>query len=124
MADPSGCTQQRHMSDTLQLKAIWVGAAAIALAIAAALLAAYAVIHLGSDGASAPRLAAHVGNPPPIEGGIVLQAHPAQDIRAFADEKKQVLDRYEWIDRDHTIARIPIDRAMALLAGGAAERKR
>ena len=44
-----------------------------------------------------------------------LQDHPGQDLQALHRRKQAVLDSYGWVDRDAGIARIPIDRAMALL---------
>jgi hypothetical protein len=45
-----------------------------------------------------------------------LQPDPAGDIAAERAQQQTRLDRYEWIDRDVGIARIPIARAMALMA--------
>ncbi len=125
MADtPSGAERARYMAEDLHLKAIVAGALSIAAAIAFALVAAFAVVHLGNDGRPAPNLAAHFGRPPSIEGDAVLQPNPAQDIRTFTAEKRRLLDGYAWVDREHGIARIPIERAMALIASGATEGKR
>ncbi len=43
-----------------------------------------------------------------------LQAHPASDLAAYRAEKERVLESYGWVDREHGIVRIPIERAMAL----------
>lgn len=45
-----------------------------------------------------------------------LQPDPASDLAAERAQQQARLDRYQWIDRDAGIARIPIERAMALLA--------
>jgi len=36
-------------------------------------------------------------------------------MRSYADSQDQLLDTYGWIDRQHGIVRLPIDRAMELL---------
>jgi len=105
---------EQTMHESVHVKGILIGGLCIAGAIGFALLAAFGAIHLGSNGS--PHLAAHPGKPLEIEGQAVLQVHPAEDIRAFRAQKQQLLDSYEWVDREHTIARIPIERAMELLA--------
>src|SRR5579871_653540 len=44
---------------------------------------------------------------------LVNQAHDLKDFRA---SEQSVLDSYDWVDRDHGVVRIPIDRAIDLLA--------
>jgi hypothetical protein len=43
-----------------------------------------------------------------------LQTHPLRDLRAVRDVEDSHLNHYGWIDRQHGIAQIPIDRAMVL----------
>jgi hypothetical protein len=45
-----------------------------------------------------------------------LQAHPQQDLQALRRHKQAILESYGWVDRDAGIARIPVSRAMSLLA--------
>lgn len=52
----------------------------------------------------------------PPAPGPSLQAAPAQDLKAMREVEDGVLNSYGWTDRDAGIVRIPIDRAMALLA--------
>src|SRR4051812_5369794 len=106
----------RYSSDRVNLRGIGLGALAILGAIAFAIAAAFVAVHVGHDEASPPRLAARLSESPPISGPVRLQPDPAQDIALFRAQKQSLIDRYEWVDREHGIARIPIDRAMALLA--------
>jgi hypothetical protein len=46
-----------------------------------------------------------------------LQADPYRDLNAALMGQTQVLTTYGWADADHKQARIPIDRAMALVVG-------
>jgi hypothetical protein len=117
----SGAERARHVDDGLRIDRIIAAALSIAAAIGFALAAAFAVIHLGNDGRRPQDLAARVGEPPSIRGDVVLQRDPATDIRAFTAEKRRLLDGYAWIDREHGIARIPIERAMSLTASNAAK---
>ena len=43
-----------------------------------------------------------------------LQTNPLRDLEAVRKAEDAHLDRYAWIDREHGIAQIPIDRAMLL----------
>lgn len=46
-----------------------------------------------------------------------LQVDPRRDLAALHEEERQALAGYGWVDREAGIARIPIERAMELLAG-------
>ena len=50
--------------------------------------------------------------PPPPR----LQNYPFQDIKELRQNDKPLLSTYEWIDRNAGTVRIPVDRAMDLLA--------
>jgi hypothetical protein len=41
-----------------------------------------------------------------------LQAEPADELAAFKREKARKLQRYAWVDREHGVVQIPIERAM------------
>ena len=113
----------RYMPEGLDLTGIGLGGLSIAAAIAFALVAGYAVTHIGI-GLPPPWTGAQPGSPPSIRANAVLQPDPGQDIRAFTAEKRALLQGYAWADAKHTVARIPIERAMAIVARGAAEQKR
>jgi hypothetical protein len=90
-----------------------VGALVIATAIAIANVCGFLFLRSAGGGSDiAAREHAH----PRIAGDVRLQVDPARDIAAFRAEKQQLLDSYGWVDREHGIARIPIERAMAMLA--------
>lgn len=62
------------------------------------------------------------GKPMPLKpphiaaGAAVLAVTPRADLAQFEKIDAADLDRYGWIDRDHDVVQIPIERAMALLA--------
>lgn len=56
--------------------------------------------------------AQHVVPPPPH-----LEVNPLAALARNAAAQKHLLDTYGWANGDHTLARIPIDRAMALTVG-------
>jgi hypothetical protein len=45
-----------------------------------------------------------------------LQAQPIDDLRALRAWEDERLEAWAWVDREAGLARIPIERAMALLA--------
>lgn len=45
-----------------------------------------------------------------------LQSAPSQDYQQFRREEDERLHSYGWVDREHKVVRIPIARAMELLA--------
>ncbi len=61
----------------------------------------------------APTLLEQRVPPPP---GPRLQTRPAEDLRAYRTRESALLDGYAWLDAKGGIARIPIERAMSLLA--------
>jgi hypothetical protein len=46
----------------------------------------------------------------------VLQAAPAQELEALRKAEDRVLNQYRWIDKSQGVVRIPIERAMDLVA--------
>ena len=45
-----------------------------------------------------------------------LQANPRIDLRAIRAEEDKQLHSYGWVDQQHGVVRIPIERAMDILA--------
>ncbi len=44
-----------------------------------------------------------------------LQPDPTADLNKFRTREEETLNSYGWIDKDHGVVRIPIDRAMQLM---------
>lgn len=63
-----------------------------------------------------PALAeARVQQPPP---GPRLQEHPERELAAMRAEEDAILESYAWVDETAGVARIPVTRAMEILAAG------
>ena len=45
-----------------------------------------------------------------------LSVNPGEELKALRAEETKLLEGYEWVDRDKGIVRIPIARAMEILA--------
>ncbi|MBI2897024.1 MAG: hypothetical protein HYY06_25935 [Deltaproteobacteria bacterium] len=47
-----------------------------------------------------------------------LEVSPGVTLRRIRAREDEILSSYGWVDRDAGVVRIPIDRAMDLVAGG------
>lgn len=55
--------------------------------------------------------------PPALSSGAPrLEITPREDLQRFDSAEARLANSYGWTDRDHGVARIPIKRAMDLLA--------
>src|SRR5260370_7366841 len=50
-----------------------------------------------------------------------VQTHQAEQLKDLLAAQRQQLTAYEWADQDKTLIRIPIERAMEIIAHRAAE---
>jgi cytochrome b561 len=85
----------------------WI-AAILAASLAAIVLLMYLLAHTWLQTTEPP--------PGAIPPEPRLQNDPASDLAAERSREQAQLDGYAWVDRDAGIARIPVDRAMDILA--------
>jgi hypothetical protein len=109
---PHGGHEERDVSVGRVFAAVAGVGAVIVLTFVAmrGLLAGYEA----RPGTEAPRLAAEYGRTAPPEPR--LQTNPREDLRRLHEQEDALLNGWAWVDRSAGTARIPIDRAMALLA--------
>ncbi len=87
------------------------GSLLIALVVAAAVaVALLGGVHPPRPVTAAPPTAVPALAPP------LLQPAPAGDLRSYRSEKSAQLEGYAWADKDAGLARVPIERAMQILA--------
>ena len=115
-------TAPRHeVADVSGRRIVWTaaGLATMLVVVALAAWAVLSVLRSGSaqDASSLRAAAARMPSPR-------LQTAPSRDLDALREEKRALLSDYRWLDRDAGVVRIPIERAMELLAerGGAQAR--
>lgn len=85
--------------------------------ILAAVVVGIAVgLHFLMADAVIPNYAEIVTRPGKIPPPPRLQPHPQTDLATFRAGKEALLSEYQWTDRQHTFARIPIQRAMQIYA--------
>ena len=51
----------------------------------------------------------------PTPEGPLLQVDSDQELRAYLEAQRDALGRYEWLDRDAGIVRLPVERALELV---------
>ena len=98
---------------------IWVGMGLVVVTLAAV------VLMLPFMGVLATREAAKSEPASPLAGVIGrrlppqprLQTHPLADLETLRRAEEAALSGYAWVDEDAGIMRIPIERAIDLLAG-------
>ena len=108
-----------HESRDVRIRPIvssFVGLGAITLGV---LLLVYVILRAFTasnveHSAPASPLAASYGRQAPPEPR--LQIAPRDDLRHLHEREEAVLDGYGWVDRDAGVTRIPIERAIELLA--------
>jgi hypothetical protein len=118
MTPPSPDPASRHAHETTDVSPLYVGLFAAALVLMIALVLPFLhwvfwrfeAIAERSDPAQSP-LAGDQTPPAPQ-----LQADPETDLVKMRSEENQALSSYGWIDRSQRVIRVPIDRAIDILA--------
>lgn len=108
-----------HEPDRTSLRPILIGAAVLATLVALGfvvptLLETVFVAREERLGPPPNPLVASAGRQLP--SGPRLQVNPWRDITAFRAAERELLTTYGWIDRQRGVVRIPIDRAMDIVA--------
>jgi hypothetical protein len=121
MSTPEGAVPSAagHETGDVRVRPLFVIAGALAAFIALCavlmlLLFGYLARREARTAAPVSPLAGIYGRKEPPEPR--LQAHPADDLRALHDAESAALGETAWIDEDAGIMRIPIERAIDLLA--------
>ena len=52
---------------------------------------------------------------PARPSGPLLQPHPPSDMQKLREEEADILDHYGWTDQAGGVARVPLERAQALI---------
>jgi hypothetical protein len=105
-----------ELSDISPNKILWFGLG-LALLIVAVVLINYGLFqyfHRSETRRRLPPSPLSYGVEPPPEPRLVTR--PGADLEEMRAEEDQILNSYGWIDRDRGIVRLPVDRAIELLA--------
>jgi preprotein translocase subunit Sec61beta len=109
--------EHRHESTDVRIRplAIFVFALFLAVVVVLAAMAGlyrYFAAHQPKPEVPPSPLVRAPQTPPAIQ----LQAVPAAEMRALRAHEERVLTSYGWVDRSTGVVRIPIDRAIELMA--------
>lgn len=103
--------ERQHESQEPNLRGLMVAGAIVSVAIALAVGVSLWLV--GLFGGFERPLARAEHNPMPQPH---LQPHPLSDRQRYDEAQRAKLSGYQWVDRKAGIVRIPIDRAMQVLA--------
>lgn len=103
--------EQQHESQEPNLRGLLVAGAIVSAAIALAIGIGLWLVSL-FGGFERP-LARAEHNPMPEPH---LQPHPLSDRQHYDEQQRAKLSAYEWVDRKAGIVRIPIERALQVIA--------
>lgn len=108
MAEPAATRRENRDVDARAL-------ALFALGLVGFVAAALAVLHFLFGTAPSP-LPFASGTGLPGSGRVMLETDPGASAASYEADQARRLASYGWVDRDHGIARIPVDAAVAILA--------
>jgi hypothetical protein len=112
----SSASAGHELSDLNPNKIFWSGVG-LAIVIALVVVMMYGLFHYfyrSETRRRPPPSPLSFGAEPPPEPRLLTR--PGADMAALRAEEDQILNSYGWIDRERGIVRVPIDRAIALLA--------
>jgi hypothetical protein len=106
-----------HELSDLKAKNIALFGAALAALVVAAMIASYALFNLFYIGVTRsrpqPSPLSYNRDPTPEPRLMVKSGEELQAMRA---EESKILNSYDWVDRDKGIVRLPIERAIEIIA--------
>jgi len=114
---PSKSPDAGHELSDLSPKKIALCAIALTLTIIAALAVTYALfqhfLSVATKTEAVPSPLSYTREPTPEPHLLV---NPGQDLKTMRAEEDKILNSYDWVDREKGIVRIPIDRAIEIIA--------
>jgi hypothetical protein len=95
---------------------VWVGFLVAVIALAGVAAWVYFDVLAGWAALRDPKVSplSPVESQMPPEPRLIVKEH--QDLLSVQKQEEEVLDSYAWVDKDRGIVRIPIARAMELIA--------
>jgi hypothetical protein len=102
---------ETHERSTVSVRAVLIGAAAIAAGVFVSLLVAWGLLDASGKPPMPP-----TGQPFARVSGPPLAVTPRQDIERYRADEQRKLAGYRLVDEKAGVVHIPIERAMALLA--------
>lgn len=88
----------------------------VSLIVAVLMVGFHKYLDAREQAAKAPRHPMAAGQVRPLPPPPRLQSSPFTDLTEFRQEENRLLNRYGWVDRNAGIVRIPVERAIEVLA--------
>jgi hypothetical protein len=114
-APPPGATQEEKDVNVLAVGLFGVCLAALCIGTVILLIGLFRYFN-GLEASRQVPVEAPAAAIPGVPAQPKLQEHPQQDLKQMRAEEDQILSSYGWVDREKGIVRLPIGRAMELLA--------
>lgn len=114
---PEHIVRARHELRDLSPKHIAYFAGSLALTIAIVFWVSSALMHYYYDvqqRSQPPQSPLSFNQPPMPEPRLIIE--PGEEMAELQETQDAILDSYAWVDKERGIARIPIKRAMEILA--------
>ncbi len=106
-----------HEPTALRARAVWIAVAVLlgGIVVSLALMGGLS-LYLGSSRGGEPRVRAPGTLVAPPAGVPAVDANQIGTLRELQAREDRVLSEYAWVDRQEGVARIPVRRAMEILA--------
>lgn len=108
--------QATHQPAGISVRGVLWGGLAIAFGITLAALVAYLLWQRWDAPSGAQFPGAPNTGAVPTSVQPLLQSAPQQERAQYFAEKQRLIESWEWIDRQHGIARIPVEQAIRIMA--------
>jgi hypothetical protein len=96
---------------------LWVVVALLGALVGTVLLMSGLLTRLDrAEATASPKASPLAGYGPQTPPEPRLQTDPAGDLRQLRERERSQLTEYGWVDRERGVVRVPIERAMDLLA--------
>ena len=105
-----------HEPSDTSARAIWLAAAGLFALMMVSLLIVGAMINILARTEVQPEVATASQLNPSPPGTVALNANQPAQLRQLRKLESSLLDEYQWIDPSARIARIPIQRAIEIIA--------
>jgi len=114
---PRNNPEVAHERSDVNVRLILVFGGALLVVAIVVHLVLYWLLQYYNEGSQVRRPVASVPSPPEsISPAPRLQVAPQADMARMRAAEERELQSYGWVDRDKQVIRIPIDRAMQLIA--------
>ena len=107
---------QQHEPNEIGVRYVVIGLAAIAMLIVAALALNFGWLAIAGRDADSADVQPATPAPENVQTLPRLDPNQAKSLAELRADERRLLTSYEWLDEQQGLARIPIDRAIEIIA--------